>query len=126
MRKFFPLALLIGAVLGLFGHGVVLAMSPNCAAASVQSANVQTATNMPMSGQMDCCPHAATGKNGSKPAKDTMPNCQMMAGSFVSLAIGDAPAVPTMIPSKAANADWPLVAQLASRATAPELPPPTI
>ena len=79
-----------------------------------------------MAGKMDCCPETQPGKNGSKPVKDTMPNCPMMTGCFVSLAVADEPAVSAMIAIKAVSANWPLAAQLANRETAPEPPPPTI
>ncbi|MEO7247502.1 MAG: hypothetical protein ABIW31_03530 [Novosphingobium sp.] len=126
VKRFIHLALLIGALLGFLGHGVAMAMSPNCDAAMVQPARAQLAKNMSTAGTMDCGSETSSGKNGSKPVKDTMPNCPMMAGCFVSLAMGSVPAMPAMIPIKGATAYWALVTRLASRATAPEPPPPTI
>lgn len=126
MKRFFHLALLIGALVGFLGQGVAMAMSPNCDAAMVQHAKVQSAKTMPTAGMMDCCPEAQSGKNGSKHDAHMMPNCPMMAGCFLSLAMGSVSAVPALIPIKGATADWAFVTRLASRATAPEPPPPTI
>jgi hypothetical protein len=126
VKRFFHLALLIGALFGLFGQGVAMAMSPHCAAVIAQSAKAQTAANMPMSGAMDCCPDATPGKNGSKPAKDMMPDCPLMAGCFVSLTLDEAVVLSPIESIKPAAAVWSPVTLLVGRSTAPDLPPPTI
>lgn len=124
--RFFHLVLLTAALFGVLGQGVALAMSPNCDAAMEQAAQAQSAKSMPMAGKMDCCPEARSDKKGFKPAKDIMPNCQMMAGCYVSLAMGSFSVVPVLIPIKGSTADRALVRRLAGRATPPVPPPPTI
>ena len=123
MKRFFRLALLIGAFFGLVGQSAAIAMSPHCAAAMMQSAKPVQRETM---GKMDCCPDAATGKHDSKPSKGGMPGCPMMAGCFVSLALSEAVAVPVVTPIKPAPFLWSLASQLSGRSTAPEAPPPTL
>ena len=127
MIRFINLALLVGALLGLFGQGVALAMSPNCAAAMVmQPVKVQAARGMQMAGKMDCCPGEATGKHGSQPSKDTSSTCPMMAGCLAALAFSDFPVIAVRAPIESSVTKWSLVTQFFGRSTAPEPPPPTI
>jgi hypothetical protein len=126
VKRFYHLALLIGALLGLFGQGVAMAMSPHCTAAIAQYAKAQTAANISLHGNMDCCPDAKTGKNDSKSAKDMMPECPMMAGCFVSLTLDEVVVFSPIKSIKPAAAVWSPVTLLVGRSTAPDLPPPTI
>jgi hypothetical protein len=72
LKHYLRVALLIGALLGLLGQGVAIAMSPNCATSMVvQPGKVQAAGGMQMVGVTYCCARDATGKHDSKPAKDT-------------------------------------------------------
>ena len=125
MNRYFRLALLIGALFGLIGQSVAMAMSPNCATAMMQPAKAQASKHMAMD-KMDCCPESADSNHGSKPSKDGMPGCPMMAGCFVSFALSDAPVLPAVTPIKPAPFVWSLASHLSGRSTAPEPPPPTI
>ena len=126
VKRLFHLALLLSALFGFVAQGVVMAMAPGCEMAMPRMATTQSTKAMPMVGKMACCPKTHSGKAGSKPAKNLMQNCPMMAGGFVSLAFVDTPALPAMIATSAQITDWPLAMQLANRATAPEPPPPTL
>ena len=126
LKQFLRLALLIGALFGFFGQGIAMALSPNCAAAMMMLGQDKAAHAMPMASKMDCCPDAPIGKHGSKPAKDMIPNCPMMAGGHSALAFGDAPRLLEIVQINPAIPDWSIMAQLASRSTTPEPPPPTI
>ena len=125
MTRYFRLALLIGALFGLMGQSVAMAMSPNCAAAMMQPAKADASKHMAM-GKMDCCPEVAGSKHDSKPSSDGMPGCPMMAGCFVTLAMNDVPWLPEVAPIKAAPFVWSRTSQMLGRSTAPEPPPPTI
>ena len=127
MIRFLHLALLIGALFGLIGQGAAIAMSPHCAMMMDATAKTQSAKAMVMaSGQMDCCPEAAPAKHGSKPSKNMMPNCLMMTGCFISLAVGDTPALSANIKIIPVAAIWPLATQLTGLSVPPEQKPPSI
>ena len=127
MTGIFRLALLISALLSLFGQGVAMAMSPNCAAVMVmQPGNVQAAGGMQMADKMDCCPDEANGKQSSHSSKDKSSTCPMMASCLSVLAFSDLQAFSVRIPVKSSVTDWLLAAQFVGRSTAPEPPPPTI
>lgn len=132
VKRFFHLVLLVSALFGFVAQGIAMAMAPGCDMAMPRMAAEQSAKAMPMpmstpmNGKMACCPEAHSGKADPQRAEDIMPHCPMISGCFVSLAMGSTPALPAMIPIEADIADWPLAAQLANRATAPEPPPPTL
>ena len=127
MKRFLHLALLIGALFGFIGQSAAIAMSPHCAMMMDAPAKTQSAKVMAMaSGQMDCCPEAAAAKHGSKPSKNMMPNCLMMTGCFISLAVGDTPALSANIKIIPVAAIWPLATQLTDRSVPPEQKPPSI
>ena len=126
VKRFLYLALLFGALFGFFGQGVAMAMAPNCEMAVAQRDAAESAKHVPMVGTMDCCPEPKSENTASKYAKDAMPNCPMMVGCFVSLALANAPAVPAVVTIKGATGNWAPVTRLSSRATTPEPPPPTI
>ena len=125
MKRYFHLALLIGALFGLMGQSVAMAMSPNCAAVMMQPAKAEASKHRTM-GTMDCCPEAAGRKHDSKPSKEGMRGCLMMGGCFVSFALNDTPALPAVTPIKPPLFTWSLASQLVGRSTAPEPPPPTL
>ena len=128
--------LLFGVIFGLVSQGMAFAANP-CATmqmtyglvqAMQTNGPAQAAMVMPTAGKMEGCSETGRAKMGSTPAKKSMLNCPMMAGCSVSLAaaVTDQPVVPVIMPQSAVSAVWPLIIQLASRATAPEPPPPTL
>ena len=122
MKRFFHLALLIGALFGFLGQSAAIAMLPTCAVMMEQPVKV-----MPMAaGTMDCCPDAASGKSHWTPSKDEMPNCLAMTGCFVPLTLGDTSAFAPAPTMNTVAAHWPLVIQLSSRSVQPEQRPPSI
>jgi hypothetical protein len=127
MKRFFHLALLIGALFGLIGQGAAIAMSPNCSAMMDMPAMAQSAKAISIaSGQMDCCPKAAPAKHDSTPSKDMMQGCLMMSGCFMSLAVDNTPALSAHVALKPVAAIWPLATQLSGRSVPPEQRPPSI
>ena len=127
MNRFLHLALLIGALFGFIGQSAAIAMSPHCAMMMDATAKTQSVkVTVLASGQMDCCPEAAPAKHDSKPSKNMMPNCLMMTGCFISLAVGDTPALSANIKLVPVAAIWPLAAQLTGRSVPPEQKPPSI
>jgi hypothetical protein len=126
LKLYLRLALLIGALLGLFGQGVAMAMSPNCATAMVmQPAKASAAAGMQMLGVTDCCAGDATGNHDTKPVKDTSTTCPIMAGCLSAMTFGEPAALVARAPIKSNVTHLALVTQLSSRATLPE-PPPTL
>ena len=126
MKRFYHLALLIGALIGLFGQSAAIAMAPHCAMMAEQMVAVQSGHGMAMTTAMDCCPHSTAAKHDSKPGKDMMPNCPMMAGCAFSLAMNDAPELSSNFAVKPAATIWPLATQLAGRTVLPGQRPPSI
>ena len=128
MKRFFHLALLIGALFGLVGQSAAIAMSPHCAMMMDAPANAQAAkAAMPMaSGEMDCCPKAAPAKHDSKSSNEMMQGCLMMSGCFMSLAVDDTPLFSSDFRLLPVAAIWPLATQLSGRSVQPEQRPPSI
>ena len=127
MKRFFHLALLLGALLGFMGLSAAVAMSPTCAVMMEQSAKTRAANDMPVAAAAkDCCPDVASGRHRSNQSKDMMPNCLAMTGCFVPLALGgETPFAPDLA-MKPVAAHWPLATQLSGRSVPPEQRPPPV
>ena len=126
MKRIFHLALLACALFGLAGQSAANAMSPHCEPMMERPVAAHSVPDMAMAAVMDCCPQSTPAKHDPKPGKEMMPNCLMMTGCAISLAVDNSPQFSSHFAMKPVAAIWPLATQLSGRSVPPEQRPPSI
>ena len=112
--------LLLGAILGLAGHGVAFASSP---CAEMQK---EQAMSRPMAGKPDCAMGQHKPDNGTAPCKDMTPGCLAMAGCMALVAVDTlSPTTRALLIVPGLNL-WPTTPVLLGRSIAPDPDPPSL